>query len=62
MDGMTKWLLGATAVAVIGYFGLFYGSCALDTRCHLRFCYDQIWWGATWTCVTYDDDRWPRAR
>ena len=55
MDGMTKWLLGATAMAVIGYFGLFYGSCALDPRCHLNSCKGLCG-------VTYDDDRAPQAR
>ncbi|WP_423963024.1 hypothetical protein [Bradyrhizobium sp.] len=38
MDIRTKWLLGATAFAVIGYFLLIYGGCALDARCHLRAC------------------------
>lgn len=38
MDLRTKLLLGATAIALIGYFALIYGSCALDPRCHLRPC------------------------
>ncbi len=38
MDLWTKSLLGITAVAVLGYFGIVYGSCALDPRCHLRAC------------------------
>jgi hypothetical protein len=58
MDGLTKWLLGATAMAVIGYFGLFYGSCALDPRCYERFCY----YHRKICGVTYDDDRAPQAR
>ncbi|UFX46583.1 hypothetical protein HAP47_0007855 [Bradyrhizobium sp. 41S5] len=39
MDLWTRCLLGATAVAVLGYFALIYGGCALDERCHLRSCY-----------------------
>lgn len=39
MDHWTKWLLGATAVAVIGYVGLVYGGCARDPQCHFRTCY-----------------------
>ena len=38
MDLRTKLLLGATALAVVGYFALVYGGCALDAHCHLRFC------------------------
>jgi hypothetical protein len=38
MDFGTRLLLGATAFAVIGYFGLIYGGCALDAHCHLRSC------------------------
>jgi hypothetical protein len=38
MDLTTRLLLGATALAVIGYFGLIYGGCALDAHCHLRSC------------------------
>jgi len=49
MRDMTNWLIGATAVAVIGYFGLIYGGCALDPRCHLQICYHQRICG-----VTYD--------
>jgi hypothetical protein len=38
MDFRTRLLLGATALAVIGYFALIYGGCALDAHCHLRSC------------------------
>ena len=38
MDLRTRLLLGATALAVIGYFALIYGGCALDAHCHLRSC------------------------
>ncbi|HLG84682.1 MAG TPA: hypothetical protein VKY22_27065 [Bradyrhizobium sp.] len=38
MDGWTKFLLGITAFAVIGYAALIYGGCALDAQCHLRSC------------------------
>jgi len=58
MDLHTKLLLGATAAAVIGYFGLIYGSCALDAHCHLRT-------GCTrhHVCgVVYDPGSAPRAR
>jgi hypothetical protein len=49
MDLTTRLLLGATALAVIGYFGLIYGGCALDAHCHLRSC------GARYICgVIYD--------
>jgi len=52
MDRWTKLLIGATATAVIGYFALIYGSCALDTRCHLRSCLH-----GKYTCgVIYDGD------
>jgi hypothetical protein len=51
MDLWTKCLIGATAVAVLGYFAMIYGGCALDARCHLRSCY------AHRTCgVVYDTD------
>ncbi|WP_201456087.1 hypothetical protein [Bradyrhizobium macuxiense] len=49
MDLWTRFLLGVTAVAVVGYFALIYGGCALDRRCHLRSCYSHR------TCgVVYD--------
>jgi hypothetical protein len=38
LDLRTKLLLGATALAVIGYFALIYGGCALDPQCHVRIC------------------------
>ena len=38
MDFRTRLLIGATALALIGYFALIYGSCALDAHCHLRAC------------------------
>lgn len=58
MDALTKWLLGATALAVVGYFGLIYGGCVLDPRCHLRSCPNR-----RYTCgVIYDRDDVPRAR
>jgi hypothetical protein len=58
MDLRTKLLLGATAVAVIGYFGLIYGSCALDARCHQRPCPS----GRNICGVIYDPGGAPRAR
>lgn len=42
MDGWTRWLLGLTAVAVIGYAALIYGGCVLDAHCHLRICGRQV--------------------
>ncbi|WP_128089633.1 hypothetical protein [Bradyrhizobium viridifuturi] len=39
MDAWTKSLLGATVVAIVGYFAIVYGGCALDPGCHLRTCY-----------------------
>ena len=49
MDLWTRFLLVVTAVAVVGYFALIYGGCALDQRCHLRSCYSHR------TCgVVYD--------
>ena len=51
MDFRTSLLLGMTAFAVIGYFALVYGGCALDARCHLRHC------GGRYLCGTvYDVD------
>ncbi|MBR0718081.1 hypothetical protein [Bradyrhizobium liaoningense] len=38
MDAWTRFLLGATFVAVVGYVGLVYGGCALDPDCHFRSC------------------------
>ena len=38
MDFRTRLLLGATALAVVGYFALVYGGCALDAHCHFRTC------------------------
>ncbi|MBR0825265.1 hypothetical protein JQ596_06940 [Bradyrhizobium manausense] len=38
MDAWTRFLLGATFVAVVGYVGLVYGGCALDRDCHFRNC------------------------
>ncbi len=53
MDLWTKWLLGLTAATVIGYFGVIYGGCALDSRCHLRPCPNR-----RYSCgVIYDGDR-----
>lgn len=55
MDTRTKWLLGATAFAVIGYIVLIYGSCALDPHCHLRSCSS-----VKYTCgVIYDRNDLP---
>jgi len=53
-------LLGATALAVIGYFGLIYGGCALDAHCHLRSC------GGRYICGVIHDahpspGRWRKA-
>ncbi|KJC33823.1 hypothetical protein UP09_35945 [Bradyrhizobium sp. LTSP885] len=57
MDAWTKCLLGATAFAVLGYFTLIYGGCAMDDRCHLRSCY------AHRTCgVVYDTDTETKAQ
>ncbi|WP_426440543.1 hypothetical protein [Bradyrhizobium genosp. P] len=57
MDVLTKCLLGVTAVAVLGYFAMIYGGCALDARCHLRSCY------AHRTCgVVYDTDTATKAQ
>jgi hypothetical protein len=56
MDGLTKWLLGITAVAVVSYVALVYGPCALDAHCHLRVCHK-------YTCgVIYDRDDAQPAR
>ncbi|WLB55750.1 hypothetical protein AB7008_42195 [Bradyrhizobium sp. 521_C7_N1_3] len=38
MDLYTRLLLGVTALAVLGYIGLVYGSCAHDPDCHFRLC------------------------
>lgn len=38
MDGWSKCLTGATAIALICYFFQVYGDCAFDPHCHLRFC------------------------
>ena len=58
MDLHTKLLLGATALAVIGYFALIYGSCALDAHCHLRTgCTGRSLCG-----VVYDTGGAPQAR
>ena len=56
MDLRTKLLLGATAVAVIGYFGLIYGGCALDAHCHLRSC------GGHYICGVIHDADTPEVR
>jgi hypothetical protein len=57
-DLIAKWILGATAVVVIGYFGPIYGGCALDSRCHLRSCLNH-----RYICgVTYQPDRGLQAR
>jgi len=42
MDLTTRLLLGATALAVIGYFGVIYGGCAFDPQCHMRYCGARI--------------------
>ena len=42
MDGWTKFLLGLTAFAVIGYATMIYGSCARDPQCHIRHCGRQV--------------------
>jgi hypothetical protein len=41
MDLWTRCLLGATALALVGYVGLVYGGCALDPDCHFRSCYNH---------------------
>ena len=56
MDFRTKLLLGATALAVIGYFALIYGSCARDAHCHLRSC------GGRYICGVIHDADTPEAR
>jgi len=56
MDFRTRLLLGATALAVIGYFALIYGGCALDTHCHLRSCRGRYICG-----VVHDPDTLRRA-
>jgi hypothetical protein len=57
MDLWTKCLIGATAVAVLGYVAMIYGGCALDEHCHLRSCY------AHRTCgVVYDTDTPTKAQ
>jgi hypothetical protein len=57
MDLWTKCLIGATAVAVLGYVATIYGGCALDELCHLRSCY------AHRTCgVVYDTDTPTKAQ
>ncbi|MBW7967667.1 hypothetical protein [Bradyrhizobium sp. BR 10261] len=38
MDLTTRLLLGATALAVLGYVSFVYGSCAGDSACHFRTC------------------------
>ncbi|WP_426613563.1 hypothetical protein [Bradyrhizobium sp. McL0616] len=38
MDLTTRFLLGLTAVAVLGYISFVYGSCASDLDCHFRSC------------------------
>jgi hypothetical protein len=58
MDFRTRLLLTATAIAVVGYFGLIYGSCALDARCHLRRCP----YGRNVCGVIYDGEGAPGAR
>jgi hypothetical protein len=55
MDLTTRLLLGATALAVIGYFGLIYGGCAFDAHCHLRSCGMRI-------CGVIDDADTSEAR
>ena len=56
MDLWTKSLLGATMIAIVGYFAIVYGGCALGQRCHLRTCY------AHRTCgVVYDKADAPLA-
>ncbi len=42
MDLTTRLLLGVTALAVLGYIGLVYGSCARDPDCHVRTCGRQV--------------------
>ena len=56
MDGWTKFLIGATAVAVICYATQVYGGCAFDPHCHLRFC------GRHACGVVYDRDDAAQAR
>jgi hypothetical protein len=51
MDSWTKFLLGITAFAVIGYIALIYGGCTLDAHCHLRNCHSKYVCG-----VVYDRD------
>ena len=60
MDGKTKLLLGSTAIAVIGYFGLIYGGCALDLRCHIRYCNDALLLPAL--CVSHESDVFSKTR
>ncbi|WP_338692080.1 hypothetical protein V5279_38245 [Bradyrhizobium sp. 26S5] len=57
MDIWTRCLLGVTAFAVLGYFALIYGGCALDQRCHLRSCYAHRVCG-----VVYDTDAATKAQ
>lgn len=38
MDLYTRFLLGLTALAVLGYIGAVYGGCAADPDCHFRSC------------------------
>ncbi|BAL74390.1 hypothetical protein [Bradyrhizobium cosmicum] len=38
MDRWTRLLLVVTAVAVLGYISMIYGSCAFDPDCHFRLC------------------------
>ncbi|MDH6256294.1 hypothetical protein [Bradyrhizobium sp. BR13661] len=38
MDLTTRFLIGLTAAAVLGYLGFVYGSCAGDPDCHFRTC------------------------
>jgi hypothetical protein len=56
MDLGTRFLLGITALAVIGYFVLIYGGCALDEHCHLRSC------GGRRICGVIHDADGPLAR
>ena len=51
MDFKTRLLLGATALAVVGYLALVYGGCARDAHYHVRTC------GSHQLCgVIYDAD------
>jgi hypothetical protein len=59
MDLRTRLLLGTTALAVIGYFALVYGGCALDVHCHLRTCGTPY---KPYTCGVIHDADAPLAR